>query len=295
MSAKRIIVGYDRSADARAAARWALDEAARTGASVEFFYAYEWPEWAPAASTIPAPAVWPDGETDRAIKGMLREAVTTAKQSHPGVPTEISIVHNSAALTLIDRSASARLIVVGSRGHSAVAGLLGSVSVAVSAHAHCPVIVVRGDAAPTQPVVAGVDDSPAAQLALDFAVEQATARGVPLRVIRTWRPVTGIWEETPMATRTVTAEERRPLDDLVATWRDKHPDLQITAEAVVDHPAAALALASTTAQLLVVGTRGRGAVRGMLLGSVSQHLLHHSACTVAVVRELAMPGDADHR
>jgi nucleotide-binding universal stress UspA family protein len=146
--------------------------------------------------------------------------------------------------------------------------------------------VVRGDAAPTRPVVVGVDDSPCAQLAVDFAVEQATARGVPLRVIRTWPPVTGIWTETAMATRAVTAEERRPLDELVAGWRDKYPQLEMTAEAVVDHPANALALASTTAQLLVVGSRGRGAIRGMLLGSVSQHLLHNSACTVAVVREL---------
>ena len=286
MTAKRIIVGYDRSADSRAAARWALDEAARTGALVEFFYAYEWPEWAPAASTIPAPAVWPDGETDRAIKGSLHEAVTAAKQTHPGVRTEISIVQASTALTLIERSADASLVVVGSRGHSAVAGLLGSVSVAVSAHAHCPVIVVRGDAAPTRPIVVGVDDSPAAELALDFAVEQAVARRVPLRVIRTWRPVAGIWEDSPLVTRTVTAEERQPLDEAVAGWREKYPELDISAEAVVDHPANALALASTTAQLLVVGTRGRGAVRGMLLGSVSQHLLHHSACTVAVVREL---------
>ncbi|MEU8609466.1 universal stress protein [Actinoplanes sp. NPDC048791] len=286
MTVKRIIVGYDRSADARAAARWALDEAARTGALVEFFYAYEWPEWAPAASTIPAPAVWPDGETDRAIKGRLHEAVTAAQQTHPGVRTEISIVRAGTALTLIERSADASLIVVGSRGHSAVAGLLGSVSVAVSAHAHCPVIVVRGDAAPTRPVVVGVDDSPSAHLALDFAVEQAVARGVPLRVIRTWPPVTGIWQESPMVTRTVTDEERRPLDELVAGWRDKYPQLAISAEAVVDHPANALALATTTAQLLVVGTRGRGAVRGMVLGSVSQHLLHHSACTVAVVRKL---------
>ena len=286
MTANRIIVGYDRSADSRAAASWALDEAARTGALVEFFYAYEWPEWAPAASTIPAPAVWPDGETDRAIKGRLHEAVTAAKQTHPGVRTEISIVQASTALTLIERSADARLIVVGSRGHSAVAGLLGSVSVAVSAHAHCPVIVVRGDAAPTRPVVVGVDDSPSAHLALDFAVEQAVARGVPLRVIRTWPPVTGIWEDGPLVARTVTAEERGPLDELVAGWHDKYPQLEISAEAVVDHPANALALASTTAQLLVVGTRGRGAFRGMVLGSVSQHLLHHSACTVAVVREL---------
>jgi nucleotide-binding universal stress UspA family protein len=285
MNASKIVVGYDRSKDARTAARWALDEAARTGALVEFFYAYEWPLWAPAASMVPAPAVWPDGETEQAIKESLQAAVTAAKDSHPGVPTQISTVYAGAALTLIERSHHAGLIVVGSQGNSAVAGLLGSVSVAVSAHAHCPVIVARGDAAPTLPVVAGVDDSPSAHLALDFAVEQAAGRGVPLRVIRTWPPVTGIWEDTPMVTHAVTTDERRPLDELVAGLRGKYPEVEISAEAVVDHPAHALALASTTAQLLVVGTRGRGALRGTLLGSVSQHLLRHSACTVAVVRE----------
>jgi nucleotide-binding universal stress UspA family protein len=287
MTIHRIIVGYDRSADSKAAATWALDEAARTGALVEFFYAYEWPVWAPAASMVPAPAVWPDGETDRAIKTALNDAVTAAKQTHPAVRTEITIVTNSAPQTLIDRSAEADLIVLGSRGHSAVAGLLGSISVAVTAHAHCPVVVVRGDAAATAPIVVGVDDSPSAQSAFGFAVEQAAARNVPLRAIRAWAPVTGLWEETPMATRTVTPDERRPFDELVAGWRDKFPEVEISAEAVVEHPAAALALASTTAQLLVVGTRGRGSFRGMLLGSVSQHLLRNSACAVAVVHDVA--------
>jgi nucleotide-binding universal stress UspA family protein len=88
-------------------------------------------------------------------------------------------------------------------------------------------------------------------------------------------------------TRTVTPDERRPFDELVAGWRDKFPEVEISAEAVIEHPAAALALASTTAQLLVVGTRGRGSFRGMLLGSVSQHLLRNSACAVAVVHDVA--------
>jgi len=178
MTAKKIIVGYDRSSDAEAAAAWALDEAARTGALVEFFYAYEWPAWAPAASMVPSPAVWPDGETDRAIRGRLDEAVTSAKLSHPGVRTTISIVHGSAALNLRDRSSTASLIVLGSRGLGAIASL-GSVSVAVSAHAHCPVIVVRGNPAPDAPVVVGVDDSDCAHLALAFAFEQAAERGAP--------------------------------------------------------------------------------------------------------------------
>lgn len=284
MTARRIIVGYDRSPDAKAAARWALDEAVRAGAPVEFLYAYEWPTWLPAASTVPAPSVWPDSETDRAIHGTLNEAVAMARQTHPSVPTHTTFVHNSAALELIDRSADAGLIVLGCRGHSGVTGLLGSVSVAVSAHARCPVAVVRGDPAAEAPVVVGVDDSPSAQAALGFAVEEAAARGVELRVIRAWPPVTGIWQESPIATGVVTEQERRPFDELIAGWQQKYPSVAISAVGVVRHPATALTEASRDAQLVVVGTRGRGAVRGTALGSVSQHVLRHAACTVAVTR-----------
>jgi nucleotide-binding universal stress UspA family protein len=284
--ARKIIVGYDRSADARAAAAWALDEASRTGALVEFFYAYQWPTWAPAASMVPGPAVYPDGETDRAIKGALDEAVTLARHTHPEIRTEISIVHANASLTLIDRSREASLIVLGSQGHSGVTGLLGSISITVAAHAHCPVIVVRRQLGTPGQVVAGVDDSAAAEHVMAFAAEQAVARGVPLRVIRAFAPVTGLWEDTSTVSRTVTEEERRPLDDLVAAWQAKYPGLTVSVEAPVDHAAAALTRASRKAQLLVVGSRGRGALRGMLLGSVSQNVLHRSECTVAVVHEV---------
>jgi nucleotide-binding universal stress UspA family protein len=284
MPAHKIIVGYDRSAGAKAAAAWALDEADRTGALVEFFYAYEWPAWTPAAPMVPATAVWPDGETERDIHAMLDEAVASARLSHPAVRTTISIVHAAAAPILIDRSAEASLVVLGCRGHSAVADLLGSVATAVSAHAHCPVVVVRGDPAATEPVVAGVDDSPAAESVVAFAAEQAAARDVPLTVLRTWKPVTAAWTDTFVPTA-VTPQERQPLDQLVAEWQRKYPAVRISAEAVVDHPAAALMLAARCAQLVVVGSRGRGAVRGLLLGSVSQHLLRHSPSTVAIVHD----------
>jgi nucleotide-binding universal stress UspA family protein len=283
MSVRKIIVGYDRSADARAAAAWALEEASRTGALVEFFYAYQWPTWAPAASMVPGPAVYPDGEADRAIKGALDEAVIQARHTHPEVRTEISIVHTNAALTLVDRSHEASLIVLGSQGHSGMTGLLGSISIAVSAHAHCPVIVVKKRPVPDAHIVAGVDDSAAAEHVLAFAVEQAVARGVPLTVIRALTPVTGLWEDSSTVKRTITDEERRPLDDLVAAWQAKYPALKVTAEPVIDHPAAALIRASQDAQLLVVGSRGRGALRGLLLGSVSQNVLHRSDCTVIIV------------
>ncbi|GIE29728.1 hypothetical protein Ait01nite_027730 [Actinoplanes italicus] len=87
-----------------------------------------------------------------------------------------------------------------------------------------------------------------------------------------------------MVTRTVTEHEREPFDALVTVVRNAFPGVAVGAEATVAHPAEVLTHASTGAQLLVVGSRGHGAVSGLLLGSVSQHLLRHSACPVVVVR-----------
>jgi nucleotide-binding universal stress UspA family protein len=276
MNIRRIIVGYDRSADARNAARWALDEADRTGAPIEFFYAYEWPVWVASAPYVPAGAIWPDAETDKAIKQSLRDAVEEARRTHPALHVTIKTVDGSAALALVERSAGAGLIVLGSRGHSAVTNLLGSVGVAVTAHAHCPVVVVRGEPAADAPVVVGVDGSASSEAALAFAIEQAAGRGVALRVIQAWKP------QTPA----VSEEESRRLDEVVAAWGEKFPGLAISVERPAEHPAAALTTASTEAQLLVIGSRGRGPLRGMLLGSVSQHLLRHSACSIAVVHDI---------
>ncbi|GAA4607500.1 nucleotide-binding universal stress UspA family protein [Actinoplanes octamycinicus] len=283
MSHQKIIVGYDGSAPARTAAAWALDHAARTASPVEFLYAFEEPLWMPAASMVPAPAVRPPADLEQSIAAMLDQVVSAARRTHPGVDSRATTVRAYAGLTLIDRSADAGLIVIGCRGHSAVAELLGSVSAAVSAHARCPVVVVRGDAASGAPVVAGIDGSETSAEVLTFAAEQAAARAVPLRVIGAFAPVTAIGETGPAIARSVNAEERKPFDDLVGELRSAQPGIDITADAVIRHPAAALTEASATAQLLVVGSRGRGVVRGLLLGSVSQHLLRHSACTVAVI------------
>ncbi|WIN00573.1 universal stress protein [Actinoplanes oblitus] len=283
MNQQKIIVGYDGSPAARAAATWALEQASRTAEPVEFLYAFEEPLWMPAASMVPAPAVRPPADLEQSVSAMLDQLVATARQTHPGVQAEAATVRAFAGLALIDRSDRASLVVLGCHGHSAVAELLGSVSAAVSAHAHCPVVVVRGDAASSTPVLVGIDGSATSAAVLRFAAEQAAARTVPLRVISAFPPATALWETGPVITRSVTAEERKPFDDLVGELRAAHPEIEITADAVVEHPAAALTRASASAQLLVVGSRGRGLVRGLLMGSVSQHLLRHSACTVAVV------------
>ncbi|SNY47414.1 universal stress protein [Paractinoplanes atraurantiacus] len=239
-----IVVGYDHSPDARAAVAWALG----AGSWVTLLYAHEVPSWIPSN----AGEILPGGEWEQTVLTALDEVVEDARRTHPHVRVEARAVHSPPVQALLDASTEAAMIVFGSRGHSAVANLLGTVSTTVSAHAYCPVVVVRGQPTPGAPVVAGVDGSAAQEPVLRFAAEQATARGAPLRVL------TG------------------PRSDVT-------PTLGVTVEPVTGHATDALTAASHTAQLIVVGSRGRGPVRGLLLGSVSQHLLRHSACTVAVV------------
>jgi nucleotide-binding universal stress UspA family protein len=279
---REIVVGYDGSPHSRSALLWALDEASRTSASIELVHVDESPVLIPAARLVQYPAPQRDSHFIEVINSTLDHAVAAARKTQPLLDITARTVRAHASTALIDLSRQARLIVLGGSGHSAVAGLFGSVSTAVSAHARCPVVIVRGEPAAGAPVVAGIDGSPPASTVLNFAAEQAFTRKVPLRVIRAWPPVTGLWAETPMATDTVTDAEREPFDALIAVVRNAFPDLTVHADATVAHPAAELTHASAHAQLVVVGTRGHGAAGGMLLGSVSQHLLRHSACPVVV-------------
>ena len=120
------------------------------------------------------------------------------------------------------------------------------------------------------PVVAGADGSRLTAPVLLFAAEQAANLRVPLRVIRA-------------------APGSAAPNDALAVARERFRGLTVQVEDTVEHPAAALAQASAAAQLLVVGSRGHGAVAGLLLGSISQHMLRHSACTVAVVHHDPVP------
>jgi nucleotide-binding universal stress UspA family protein len=190
-------------------------------------------------------------------------------------------------------STQSRLVVLGHRGLGGFAGLLlGSVGVAVSAHAHCPVVVVRGNARPEtarRPVAVGLDDSPQADLAIGFAFEEAACRQVGLTAVRAWTPPHLPWQT---ATRPLVYDadelesaERHLAETALAGWRDKYPGVRVTIRLVPGGAGHALVTASHDSQLMVVGSRGRGGFAGLLLGSVSQQLLHHAHCPVAVVRE----------
>ncbi|MEQ4306261.1 universal stress protein [Plantactinospora sp. B6F1] len=142
MYAHPIIVGYDASEGAKAAFRWALDEATRTGTQVTLLFAFEWP--AVPSTVAPTATSWPDQGAREDAQKILDAAILDAFQTHPRVLVTGTVADGPAAVLLRERSREARLLVLGSRGHGGFTGLLvGSTTVAVSAHAHCPVAVVR--------------------------------------------------------------------------------------------------------------------------------------------------------
>ena len=183
----------------------------------------------------------------------------------------------------------AQLVVVGDRGIGGFEGLLvGSVAPALAGHAHCPVVVVRvlgGGAPEGGPVVVGFDGSAASESALGFAVEEAVALGAPLAAVHAWQDIAvGAGEGRLLHIDSVADDAAAQLDEGLAPWRAKYPELVIEPVVVRDRPAQALVRQSAGAQLVVVGSRGRGPLAGLLLGSVSQAVLHHAASPVAVVR-----------
>jgi nucleotide-binding universal stress UspA family protein len=221
----------------------------------------------------------------------LQTAVDRVRAAAPDVAVKPLLSYGSPALVLVDSSHSADLIVVGSHGHSGFRELmLGSVSAQVTRHAACPVVVVRGfDEVPPEyypgRIVVGTDGSAAADEAVGLAFEEARLRGLPLTAVCAWHLPDHAAPHAPYVDadglRKV-AEER--FHDALASWRDKYPDVEVLVE-FTDEPAAeVLVAASAGARLVVVGSRGLGAVRGRLLGSVSQYLLHCAPCPVAVVR-----------
>ncbi|GGM32185.1 universal stress protein [Micromonospora yangpuensis] len=298
MSDEEILVGYDGSADADVALAWALDEAAHSGRPVRLAYVFEWLTVAGWIGPGVAPGMWPDDTARRQVEELVQRAAGDAAARHPGLTVHGEVFDGPPSLVLQERSAQAGLLVLGSRGHGGFAGLLvGSTAVSVSAHAHCPVVIVRtdtggggagaGDAVVpgrrSGPVVVGVDGSDSSLLALGWAVERAAQRGVPLRVVRAWSPAQ--YRSQGFDADEAAATEQTAVADALAPWRETFPAVPVDVEVATQSPQSLLLAASRDAQLVVVGTRGRGGLRGMLLGSVSQQLIQHAASPVAVIRQ----------
>ncbi|BCB91895.1 universal stress protein [Phytohabitans suffuscus] len=255
MSTHSIVVGYDASQGAEAALAWALDHSSRSGMPITLAFAVEWQGFAGPLGL--APAVWPDESARAAGEEAMTAAVARARQSHPDVTISGTVTSGDAAAVLVAQSRQAALVVMGARGHSRFADLMvGSTSTSVSAHAHCPVVVVRGEQPPSGgPVVVGYDGSDLARLAVEFAFTEAATRGAGLRLIHAWTPPPPRLQPPGFDLRLQTAAEQSELAEVAARWQDKYPEVQVSVEAVAGPAAQALVEASRDARLVVVGSR----------------------------------------
>lgn len=210
-------------------------------------------------------------------------------------PFRSEVYTDSAPDLLIDRSQDARMVVLGRTGADGFATMLAGAAVAaVVSNAGCPVVVVRGSRGygPVPlggPVAVGVDTSPNSEAAIAAAFEEASFRKVPLVAVHAWADV--VCDAIERAARPAPGrgacrqpDEERLLEQRLDGWQEKYPDVEVRRKLVRDRPRQVLLAESERAQLMVVGTRGRGGFAGMLLGSTSQALIHHSSCPVLVVR-----------
>lgn len=283
-----IVVAVDGSDSAHQAARWAATQAARRGRRLRFVHAYEFP--------LEYDAVLVDRMTlhdavRRTATDVVQKAMATIEPASPDLPIESATLHGPAAATLRDASRDASLLVLGSRGLGGFTGLLaGSVTVALAAHGHCPVAIIRGEeAAPEAPVVVGVDGSTASEAAVALAFDEAATRGCGLVAVHTWTdtvfPVTPNGAYYPELDWTkLTERATKLLAERIAGWQEKFPDVTVRQVVEHDRPARVLLREAQGAQLIVVGSRGRGGFAGLVLGSVSQAMIHHSPCPVIVAR-----------
>jgi nucleotide-binding universal stress UspA family protein len=287
-----VVAGVDGSEGGLQAVRWAAVEAARRRLPLRLLAAHAWPSGGLVGD--PGLGVDPRAVLRDAVLGHLDTAARAAARVAGDLEIERVEVTGFPEAVLEAESRRAELVVVGNRGLGGFTGLLiGSVAVALAAHAECPVVVVRGaepdQAAPLpEPVVVGVDGSPQSEAALAFAFAAADLRRVPLVAVHAWWDLLVDPTMAPLVDwDAAEADEHEVLAERLAGWTQTYPDVPVRRLVVRDRPARALVEESGRAQLVVAGSRGRGGLRGMLLGSVSQALLHHAHCPVAVVRQSA--------
>jgi nucleotide-binding universal stress UspA family protein len=291
-SSRRIVVGVDGSSASRDAVRWAAATAAGHNLELHVVHALQ------LAELYYGGGMAGTGDLFNVVRQdadrVVQDAVAVARSVREDLTITTDCPVESPGSLLIDLSRDARMVVVGHTGRGGFVGMLvGATASVVAAHAYCPVAVIRGREGTgvvpdVGPVVVGIDGSPIGEQAIETAFAEASCRAVPLIAVHVWSDVT--YDDTHGTARLIKEwksleeGEERVLAERLAGWQEKYPAVLVRRELVRDRPRHALLDWSATAQLVVVGSRGRGGIRGMLLGSTSQSLVQHAQCPVLVVR-----------
>jgi nucleotide-binding universal stress UspA family protein len=295
------LVGVDGSMASLHALDWAAQEAAARSLGLRIVCAYALPSF--SAATLDGGFAALDDTAVRA--GAQAVAAAAAERVEPlGLAVTTEVATGDAAGVLVEMSAEARLAVVGTRGRGGFAErLLGTVSSALPAHASCPTVVVPlrlnghplpddaeiGPVRPLNRVVVGVDGSPQAAIALQYAIEEAELWGAELVAVAgvPVASMTGVlaWVPTAVDTEQLLHDFEQSVAQMLDEALAGHEGLTVRRIVLDGTGAELLTEFSVATDLVVVGSRGRGGFTGLLLGSTSQAVLHHSQAPVMVVTE----------
>ncbi|MGL6234198.1 MAG: universal stress protein [Segniliparus sp.] len=297
---RSIVAGVDGSATALQAVAWAAAEAVRRNAPLCLAHSVDYTGIAFGYNLGFSQSFF--DAMENSTTAFLAEAERTARAIAPKAEIHSKQLSGPPAATLVELSKEALLTVVGARGTGGFAELLaGSVAIDLAARAHSPVVVVReaeegGASHADGPVVVGVDGSPSSEEAVAWAFEEASFLGAELVAMHAWAELPSPtiytygteyladWDDAKNRHEEILAER-------LAGWQEKYPDVQVRREIVSWSPKDTLVRHSKKAQLVVVGSRGRGELVGALLGSTGRALIHHAHCPVLVVRPHASRKD----
>jgi nucleotide-binding universal stress UspA family protein len=291
-----VVVGVDGSPASDAAVRWAAREATMRALPIKLINV--------VAPTLVSSAMAPNhtitqGEELRArqiLKQARRMVEELAGEKLPDIHTERQ--YAGVVPTLVDASNDARMVVVGSSGRAFRRGMLGPVIAGLLHHANCPVTVVpdpesaRHGIPDDAPVLVGIDGSTASEAAAALAFDEASRRGVPLLAVQAWSDV-GVFPIVGMDWKTYRDEGAELLGERLAGWQERYPDVQVRRRLVCDVPDRWLVDESKNAQLVILGSGGRGGYAGKHLGSVTSAVVRSARVPVIVVRN-GCNGSADH-
>lgn len=275
-----LVVGYDGSPDSDLALQWAAENRRTPDQPITVVLVAdpEDPLLAENRDILERSAVEWEAQANQRIEELGIENVN------------VELRRGGPVAELLRASRHAEMLVLGSRGHGLVAGsVMGSVSQHVTRHADVPAVVVRKQHSPqSRRIIVGVDGSPESSKALEFALERASRTGESViavhgyRIYGSSRTVFELGVTADTLERMETAEQF--LDETVVKHAEQHPEVTLETQAIPQPGARVLVDCSHSASLLVLGSRGLGAFTGLLLGSVSQHVLGHGECPVVVIR-----------